>query len=417
LREAEEKFRTIFESSNDAITIIAESGVIDFNDAALRMMGYSNREGLVGTNPGDWSPPAQPDGRDSTEAAKYEVAKAFKEGGNFFEWTHRRADGELFQAEVLLTPMQLDGVQVLQATVRDITERKRAEEALEESEARLQSILDNSTTVIYVKDVDGKYLFINKRYEDLFSVTREKAKGKTDHDIFPSHMANAFRSNDLEVLKTNAPVEFEEVAPHDDGPHTYISVKFPLYDITGAPYAVCGISTDITKRKRSEAELKRSREKLRKLSLYLQNMQEQERARIARDIHDDLGQLLTAMEFDISYMAKMLLPEQKELIKRAMKISELLVVSTETVQRIASELRPPLLDDLGLMAAMEWQAEKYQENTGIDCKVIYDSNIKNLDKDLSTALFRAFQEALTNVARHADATSTCISLKMGPERL
>ena len=119
--------------------------------------------------------------------------------------------------------------------------RKSAEEKLKESEGRLQSILDNSTTVIYVKDVEGKYLFINKKYEDLFGVTKEMVKGKTDHDIFPSHMADAFRANDIEVLKANAPVEFEEVAPHDDGPHTYISIKFPINDDNGkalTPFAV-----------------------------------------------------------------------------------------------------------------------------------------------------------------------------------
>ncbi|MBE9528089.1 MAG: PAS domain S-box protein, partial [Proteobacteria bacterium] len=130
LKEAEEKFRTIFESSSDALSIIGESGVIDFNDAAMQMMGYTSREGLLGTNPDDWSPPTQPDGRDSVEAAAAEIAIAFKEGRNIFEWTHRRADGELFPAEVLLTPMQLDGAVVLQTTVRDITERKRAEEEI-----------------------------------------------------------------------------------------------------------------------------------------------------------------------------------------------------------------------------------------------------------------------------------------------
>jgi signal transduction histidine kinase len=141
-------------------------------------------------------------------------------------------------------------------------------------------------------------------------------------------------------------------------------------------------------------------------------MQEQERARIASDVHDDLGQLLTAMEFDIAFITNKLLPEQKELFERGKKISGLIKVSIDTVQKIASELRPPLLDDLGLMAAMEWQAERYQEYTGIDCKVTFDSEIEIDDKDLNTALFRAFQEALTNAARHADATDVSVRVSM-----
>ena len=148
------------------------------------------------------------------------------------------------------------------------------------------------------------------------------------------------------------------------------------------------------------------------MTLYLQKIQEQERAQIARDVHDDLGQLLTAMEFDIAYIAKKLLPEQKELISRTNKMSELIKASIGTVQRIASELRPSLLDDLGLMAAMEWQAEEFQKNTGIDCKITFDSKIEINEKDLTTALFRAFQEALTNAARHSNATNVSVSVRL-----
>jgi two-component system sensor histidine kinase UhpB len=157
--------------------------------------------------------------------------------------------------------------------------------------------------------------------------------------------------------------------------------------------------------------LKRSQEKTRTLALHLQNIQEEERARIARDIHDDLGQLLTALEFDIAYITKRLSPDQSELLKKAKEMSELIKVSTNSVQRIASDLSPPLLGDLGLTAAMTWQAEKYQEQTGIDCSVTFEIDVESYDKELSTVLFRAFQEALTNVARHSGATSVSTSLK------
>ena len=144
-------------------------------------------------------------------------------------------------------------------------ERKQAEEALRESEKRLQAILDNSTAVVYLKDTQGQYILINRLYEALFHIAREEIVGKTDHDIFPKEMADAFRENDLKVLDAGTPLEFEEVAPHDDGIHSYISLKFPLFDSEGVPYGVCGISTDITERKRMEEELQKHRDHLEKL--------------------------------------------------------------------------------------------------------------------------------------------------------
>ena len=138
---------------------------------------------------------------------------------------------------------------------RDITDRKREEEQHRLSETRLQAILDNTTAVIYLKDTQGRYLLINRQFEELFHVTREQVVHKTDYDLFPGTMADAFRVNDQRVLETRTPLEFEEVAPRDGEIRTFISIKFPLSDTTGVPYAVCGISTDITERKRAETKL------------------------------------------------------------------------------------------------------------------------------------------------------------------
>jgi len=151
---------------------------------------------------------------------------------------------------------------------KDIAERARVQQALENSEARMHQILDNTTAMVYVKDKEGRYLFINRQCERFLHFRGAEVVGRTDHDILPEKIAHTYRSNDLLVLERNAPIEFEETAPLEDGLHTYISIKFPLHDANGVAYAVCGISTDITERKRSDEALYQ-REKLAALGSLL----------------------------------------------------------------------------------------------------------------------------------------------------
>ncbi|MDI1435398.1 response regulator [Polyangium sorediatum] len=136
-------------------------------------------------------------------------------------------------------------------------ERRRAEDALRESKHLLQAIVDNSTAVIYVKDLEGRYLMVNRRAEELFHGTVRSLVGKTDYDLFPLEYADALRAFDQQVMAAGRPLETEERVPQDDGLHTYIAIKGPLFDETGRPYAICGVSTDITERTRTEAERER----------------------------------------------------------------------------------------------------------------------------------------------------------------
>lgn len=150
--------------------------------------------------------------------------------------------------------ISLQNAQYYQSLKEENKQRQTAEEALRVSQERLQSIIDSTTSVIYVKDLEGRFLLVNKSFESVFHLDRKNIIGKTDMDIFPVDVAEKLRKNDQITIKTTSPIEHEEVVPQDDGLHTYLSVKFPLHDAKGRAYAICGVSTDITDRKKVEDE-------------------------------------------------------------------------------------------------------------------------------------------------------------------
>jgi signal transduction histidine kinase len=164
-------------------------------------------------------------------------------------------------------------------------------------------------------------------------------------------------------------------------------------------------------RKKAEDQLRESHERLRALSEYLQSVREEERTRIAREVHDELGQALTGCKLDASWLAARLPRQLKPLVERARALTSHIDSTIQTVRRIATELRPGVLDHLGLAAALEWQANEFQNRTGIRCDVQGEVRKPMLDTDLSTTLFRIFQETLTNIIRHAGATQVSVTLR------
>jgi PAS domain S-box-containing protein len=165
-----------------------------------------------------------------------------------------------------------------------------------------------------------------------------------------------------------------------------------------------------------EAE-REAREQLRQLTGYLQEAREDERTRIAREIHDEFGQMMTALKMDLSWLSKRLPDDRPQLVQKADTMSDVIDRSFKVMRRISSELRPGMLDDLGLAAAVEWQAETFCERSDIVCRLHLDEAAERLNRELSTILFRIFQEALTNVARHAEATEVQIDLQIGPNEV
>src|SRR3990167_6036339 len=210
---------------------------------------------------------------------------------NEIEFRILHKDGSVRIVQKKCVPRLNDDGKVIRmvCTVQDITERKQAEGALRESEEKLRAILDNTTAIVYMKDNSGRYTFINRQLEKQFNITRKKILGKTDAEIWLPEMAEIYQANDRKVMEAKAPLEFEEVAKQDDGLHTYISVKFPLFDSSGAIYAVCGISTDITERKQMEEEQAKMREQL----YHVQKLESV--GTLAGGIAHDFNNILTAI--------------------------------------------------------------------------------------------------------------------------
>jgi signal transduction histidine kinase len=166
---------------------------------------------------------------------------------------------------------------------------------------------------------------------------------------------------------------------------------------------------DITVRKRAEEELRISREQLRSLSAYLESAREEERMYIAREIHDELGQMLTALKMELFCLSGKIPGDKEALLDKTKAMSDLIDAAIKTVQRISTALRPILLDDLGLAAAIEWQAEEFQKRTGISCELVSDTEELFIDRNVSIAFYRILQEALTNIVRHADANKVNVT--------
>ncbi|HKY72056.1 MAG TPA: PAS domain-containing protein [Nitrospira sp.] len=310
---------------------------------------------------------------------------------------------------------------LLRRSLRYAVERKRAEVELRRSEIFLESIVENIPHMIFVKDA-GQLRFVrfNKAGEALLGHARQELIGKSDYDFFPKDEADSFTGADRDVLKNCQVLDVPEepILTKGKGLRYLHTKKIPILDENGQPLYLLGISEDITERKRAENQLQRSFELLRTLSQRLDVVREEERTRIARELHDELGVRMTCMKMDLSRLLAMmresLFPRDK-MDEKIRSMSAEVDTTIAEVQRLAAELRPGILDDLGLVAAIEWQCQDFERRSGIRCLCEASFDQINLSPSRATAAFRICQEALTNVARHAKATFVRVLVKENGE--
>jgi len=265
LTESELKYRRLFESSNDAIMMLDTERFVDCNEATLKVFGYSTRDEFLGKHPAEVSPPRQADGRDSRVAADEKIATAFRTGRNYFEWLHQRADGTVFPADVLLTPMDFRGQRVLQATVRDISARKQAEAALRDSEERYRQLVEETGEGIGIADADERFVYTNRAADEVFGVTRGGLVGRSLLEFLDKEQVQMVLRQTAErrAGRTNS---YELLITRPDGTKRVTLVTAsPRHDVDGGYAGSFGIVRDIT-------ELKRAEEQLRQTSSYLENL-------------------------------------------------------------------------------------------------------------------------------------------------
>jgi PAS domain S-box-containing protein len=257
LHRSETKFRTLYDSTSDAVMLLDEKGFFDCNQATLAVFGCATREEFCSKHPADVSPPVQPDGTDSLTLANQRIATAMEKGSNHFEWMHKRAaTGETFPAEVLLSAMELDGKPVLQAVVRDITERKRSEESLRSQSAALEA----AANAIVITDHNGTIQSVNPAFTALTGYTAQEAVGQNPRFLKGGKQDDAFYRNLWQTISSGQVWSGELTNRRKDG-SLYVEEMTitPLRNADGVIARYIAIKQDITARKELEAQMERLR--------------------------------------------------------------------------------------------------------------------------------------------------------------
>jgi PAS domain S-box-containing protein len=293
----------------------------------------------------------------------------------------------------------------------DITARKKAEAALRQSETDLAEAQRIARVGSWSLDIPLRTLRGSEEFYRIFDFDSSPplSYASLGQRVHPEDMAR-FTSVAEEITSSGKPCEVEYRIKTRSGQQKHIrSIGYARKDVTGAVIGRFGIVQDITERKEAEEALKTSYRQLRALSARIQSVREEEAARIAREIHDDLGQKLTGLKMDLARAERKIGALESSspvnsLLDTIVSAHELVDDLGAAVQKIASNLRPELLDKLGLAAAVEFESRRLQERTGISCEAHVPIEEVKLTSEMSTALYRIFQECLTNVARHAKAT-------------
>lgn len=404
IKSDEDKYWKLFENNPSPMMIFdkAANRFLDVNDAALKQYGYARKE-FLSLNIRSIQP--EEDRHIFFEKYKYLIDT----DTNSSIAKHQRKDGSYVDVHITNRDIFFKNAKCMLVLANDITLLLKTQE----ENRRLAAVLENTSDFVTLADLEFKTIYVNKaarkirqndESEDLpqkgfLDYLPEEGRAYFTENIFPvAFVQGIWRGEAVWIGKDQKEIPVSQV----------MLIEKPWNGTSGF---IASIARDISESKEKESEIKKMNEQLRALAASLQNIREEERLNMAREIHDDLGQQLTAIKIDVFWIAKKVQGDD-EVSKRLNGIISLINETVKSVRKISTQLRPGILDDLGLIEALKWQAEEFKKRYEIAVDFVCNTDFLVLEQPMATGLFRIFQEALTNIARHANATLVKISLKI-----
>jgi two-component system sensor histidine kinase UhpB len=397
--EPEPLLRAILDAALDAFILIDAAGVIQqWNRQAEQVFGWDASE-AIGRTLMDTIIPTRYHKRHAQGLARFLATGQGQLLNRRIEITARRRDGREFPIELTIAPVRQGGAQLFSAFVRDIAEHQQAVEQLRFQSTILQNVQDS----VIMTDLEGRVMYWNDGATAVFGYTPDEMLGQTLERLFPDAGPDALTGNMKQILEGQVHIR-DWNGRRRDGSPVWVDVKTAVMrDTQGQAIGLLGVGKDITERKLAAEALQATHQRLRDFAGRMRSVREQERALMARQIHDELGQVLTALGMDVAWLEARLPTNDRPLVEKCRAMATIIEATIGRVRTLATELRPAVLDDLGLLAAIEWETQQFTRRTGIACVLEVPATLPPLDADRSTDLFRILQEALTNVVRHAAA--------------
>ncbi len=405
LKESEQKFETIFDSAIDGILLadLENKKFLMGNKTICQKLGYSQKEiknlGVMDIHPKKDIPYV-------VDQFEIQVKKGFALAKDI---PVKRRDGSVFYADVNSALITLAGKRYLVGIFRDITERKQTEEALQASEKKYRTLLENLPQKIFLKDKDSVYISCNKNYAKDLKIKAKDIAGKKDYDFFPEELAHKYRADDKRVIKSGKTEDINEKYIREGKEVIVHTVKTPMRDKQGNVTGILGIFWDITSQRRAQKKLLDYQKLLRDLTSEMSLTEERERRRLAIELHDQITQKLILFKINLGSLRQKELPT--ELSKPLDEIYEDINEIIQDTRSLTFDLGSPTLYELGLEAAIrEWLNEEVQQKHGIKTEFEDDGQSKPLDDDVCALLYRAVRELLVNVIKHAKARNVKVSI-------
>jgi PAS domain S-box-containing protein len=417
LNQADERWRAVVESSGECIVIVDRSGAVFFANGKARQAGLGQPGGSVFT---EFSAQSQHHLRAGIDLA-FRTTQV-----EALTLEHCAAGALRVWYEVRVVPIgHVDSAERAILIATDLTGKRRAEEAIREGQRLIGRVADASPAILYVYEfASERCVYVNHQVErilgyatDSFLEGEQSLAGNLVHPDDASVLGERRRLLS-EARDDGVVFEYTMRMRHADGQWRWIRARDVVFtrDPQGRPVQIIGMAEDVTERRRAVQERERSREQLRALSARLQEAREEERAAISRRVHDELGQALTALSWELTKLSDQLgstgMPAT--IGERLTDMGGMVDAMMQIVRKVAAELRPPILDHFGLVAAIEWQAQEFQDRYQIQCEVAAHTRRSHPDRTISTAIFRIFQEVLTNIARHAGASKVRVQFNDTP---